>query len=290
MANGRDTLRLVTLSPGGRPVQVLDLNDATNYWRDRDAGFVYTPPPATQQVARTGRRYGGGRVVGESHDNGTVAWTAYVRGTTVTTAAQRVEQLLDEINDTARGRYVEWAPDGLSSSFMEIAGPGTWANAVYDPLQLSQAFGMRVQLSFPVLPLVQWAPMTISDDFSATSNADYTFDGATSADVAISGSSYLLPVVGAALTVERRARHTIRGYQLLEGQATVQTTPNATITNYKAGVVLRAANETNYIEVYVDDNGTNSRLRVDVVLGGIRTNRSTTNLGARTRSSAATGY
>ncbi len=29
----RDTLRLVTLSDGGRPVPVLDLNDADGYWR-----------------------------------------------------------------------------------------------------------------------------------------------------------------------------------------------------------------------------------------------------------------
>jgi hypothetical protein len=222
MANGRDTLRLVTLSTGGRPVEVLDLNDANQYWRDRDAGFTYTPPPATQQVARTGRRYGGGRVVGESHDNATVAWTAYVRGTTVTSAAQRVEQLLDEINDAARGRYVEWAPDGLSSSFMEIAGPGTWL-AVYDPLQLSQAFGMRVQITFPVLPLVRWAPMTIGDDFSVNSLSDYTFDSLASSDVSVSSGN--LYAAGGSLTSERRVRHTARGYDLLEGRRLSRARP-----------------------------------------------------------------
>jgi hypothetical protein len=284
MANGRDTLRLVTLSTGGRPVEVLDLNDANQYWRDRDAGFTYTPPPATQQVARTGRRYGGGRVVGESHDNATVAWTAYVRGTTVTSAAQRVEQLLDEINDAARGRYVEWAPDGLSSSFMEIAGPGTWL-AVYDPLQLSQAFGMRVQITFPVLPLVRWAPMTIGDDFSVNSLSDYTFDSLASSDVSVSSGN--LYAAGGSLTSERRVRHTARGYDLLEGQATVKSTPSTTITGYKIGVILRARDASNYVEVYVDDNGTNSRLRIDVVQAGSRTNRASTNLAARLSSGTA---
>src|SRR5437868_15358299 len=113
MANGRDTLRIVTLSAGGRPIQVLDLNDATGYWRDRDAGLTYTPPAATSQVSRTGLRFGGAQVVGETHDNGLISWTAYVRGSTVTQATQRVETLLKEINESARGRRVEWAPDGI---------------------------------------------------------------------------------------------------------------------------------------------------------------------------------
>jgi hypothetical protein len=42
-------------------------------------------------------------------------------------------------------------------------------------------------------------------------------------------------------------------------------------------VILRASPHT-YVEVYVDDNGTNSRLRIDVVIAGVRTNRATTNL------------
>jgi hypothetical protein len=40
--------------------------------------------------------------------------------------------------------------------------------------------------------------------------------------------------------------------------------------------------------VYVDDNGTNSRLRIDVIVAGVRTNRASTNLAARLVS--ATGF
>jgi hypothetical protein len=115
---------------------------------------------------------------------------------------------------------------------------------------------------------------------------DYTFDASTSADVNVSGGK-IIPVVGAALTAERGARHTARGYDLLEGQATVKSTPVTTITSYKFGVRLRASAATTYIEVYVDDNGTNSRLRIDVVIAGVRTNRATTNLAVRLPTSTA---
>jgi hypothetical protein len=283
MATGRDTLRIVTLSAGGRPVQVLDLNDASGYWRDREAGFQFTPAAVSQQVSRRAQRFGGGRVVGEIHDNGSIGWTAYVRGSTVAECSQRAEALISQIHETARGRYLEWAPDTLSSSFLELAGPGSWTPS-YDPLMLSQSQAMKVQISFPVLPLVRWAPMTIGDTFDESTLGDYTFDAATSADVTLTGVGSLQPVVGAALTSERRTRHTTRGYPLFEGQATLQSTPGTTITGYKAAVVLRGSNSTNYVEVYVDDNGTNSRLRTDVILGGTRTNRSSSNLAARVSS------
>jgi hypothetical protein len=274
-----DTLRVVTFSAGGRPILVRDLNDITGYFRDRDAGTTFTPAQAATQYSRRAKRYGGARAVGQTHDNAALAWTAYVRGSSVTQAAQRVEQLLVDIENAARGRYIEFAPEGVASSYAEIAGPGSWA-PTYQPREFADAQAMRVQLTFPVLPLVQWARMTVIDPFDVDSEADYTYDAGTTADTAVTGGA-MTPVVGAALTAERRARHTARGYDLLEGQATLKATPVTTITSFKAGVLQRATSASNYIEVYVDDNGTNSRLRVDVVIAGVRTNRSSTNLAAR---------
>ena len=59
-----DVLRIVTFSEGGRPVVVLDLDDdGVTYTRLKDT-FKFTPAPPTQQTSLSGRRYGGGRVVG----------------------------------------------------------------------------------------------------------------------------------------------------------------------------------------------------------------------------------
>lgn len=278
-----DVLRVVTFSTGGRPIETLNLNSApgavTAYFRDRDGGFQFVPAASSVQYSKRARRFGGGRAVGETHDNGSIGWTVYVRGTTLLAATQNVEALLQTISDEARGRYVEWAPEGGQSSFMEIAGPGTW-NPVYNPVEFVQTNAMRVQLTFPIFPLVQWVKPTINDPFDVNSLADYTFDSATSADVTITAGT-LLGVTGAALSVERRARHTIRGYDTLEGQASVALHLGGTLSGIKAGVLLRATSALNYIEVYIDDNGTNSRLRIDVIIAGARTNRATTNLAVR---------
>lgn len=91
---------------------------------------------------------------------------------------------------------------------------------------------------------------------------------------------------GGTYTDERRARHTARGYTYLDHQVSLKATPGATITSYKAGVLLRAAAAT-YLEVYADDNGTNSRLRIDKIVASVRTNLASTNLGARVSNGTA---
>jgi hypothetical protein len=75
--------------------------------------------------------------------------------------------------------------------------------------------------------------------------------------------------------------HSARGYSWLEGQATRRFVPGATVSGFKGGVRLRCSDDENYVECYIDDTGTNSRLRIDVVVGGVRANRATTNLGIR---------
>jgi hypothetical protein len=285
-----DVLRIVRLSPGGRPIEVLNLNSdpgtVTAYFRERGT-FQFTPAVSTVQYSKKARRYGGATAVGETHDNGAIGWTAYVRGATLAAAVQNVEALIAQITETARGRFVEWYPEGGIPSYLEIAGPGTWTPA-YDPVEFVQTNAMRVQLSFPTMPLVRWAQPTITDPFDVIASiTDYTFDAATPADVVVVpdvvtiGNGQINPVVGAALSVERRARHTTRRYTYLEGQTTLRYDVGTTITGQKYGALLRATSATNYVEVYVDDNGVNSRLRIDVVIAGVRTNRATTNLAAR---------
>jgi hypothetical protein len=276
-----DVLRIVTFSAGGRPVETLNLNSSPgavpSYFRERGT-FQFAPGTPSVQYSRRARRFGGGRAVGETHDNGTVSWTAYVRGATVATAVANIEALVATINDEARGRYIEWAPEGGQSSFMEIAGPGTWAPAYEEFVQTN---AMRVQLAFPVFPLVRWAPCTVKDPFTVNSIADYTLDAGTTADLTIASGVLSGISGGTALTSERRGRHTQRGYKWKGGNtiAGLKATPD-TVTNFKAGLTLRAQANT-YIEGYVDDNGTNSRLRIDVVLAGVRTNRYTANLVSR---------
>ena len=274
-----DRRRIITMSAGGRPILELDLEVAPNYEAIGDT-FAYAPGQANAQESREPGRYGGSTTVGEQNDNGTVSWSALVRGNTPDQVAQNVEALLESANRATRGRLFEWRPDGVTySSYFRIAGPATWKPG-YSWAQFTGAGSLVVDISIPVRPLVLWDPMTIVDPFDVDSRTDYSFDASTSADVNVTGG-VMVPVVGAALTVERRARHTVRGYTTLEGQATRKYTPGSTISGFKGGVTLRGSAANTYVEVYVDDNGTNSRLRVDVVIAGVVTNRQSTNLGAR---------
>lgn len=276
-----DVLRIVTFSTGGRPIETLNLNSApgavTAYFRDRDGGFQFVPAVAAVQYSKRSRRWGGARATGATHDNGTIGWTVYVRGTTLLAATQNVEALLQAIEDEARGRYVEWAPEGGSSSYLEIAGPGTWAPA-YNPVEFVQTNAMRVQLTFPVLPLVQWSRMGVNDPFALDTTTDYTFDAMTSASIAITGGS----MQGAGiLTTERRAIYSARGYNHIEGKTEVGFTVGTTLTSFKVGVIFNRIAADTYLESYIDDTGAVSRIRIDKVVVGVRTNLVSLNLTAR---------
>lgn len=275
-----DRRRLVTMSAGGRPVLELDL-EVTDAYHAVQGTFAYAPGQQNPMASREPGRFGGQVVVGEQNDNGTASWQALVKGSTEDQAAANIEALLGVANRSSQGRLLEWRPDGSSfSSYFRVAGPGAW-RPMYKWAQWEGAQSMVVEVSFPVRPLVLWDPMTIVDPFDVDSLvADYTADAGL-ANTAVSGGAV---TASGTLTAERRVRHTVRGYPLLEGQATVRTSPGATIAGYKAGVLLRASAADTYVEVYVDDNGTNSRLRIDVVIGGTRTNRASTNLAARINS------
>lgn len=271
-----DVLRIVTLSPGGRPIVTMNLDDGATYIRLRDT-FKFTPAAATQQTSNSARRYGGSRIVGESHDNGSVSWNMLVKGTTQDNAAVAVEAVLAAIGATATGRLLEWRPDSLTtshSSYMRIMGPGTYEPG-YRWAEWQGAAAMPVTVTFPVAPLVEWAPMNIWDDFSVNSITDYTFDALTAADTPIAGGTLTATTL---LTTERRARHVSRGYDMLDVEAMIRFVPGATISGFKAGVILRAISATTYLEFYVDDNGTNSRLRIDKVIAGVRTNLASVNV------------
>jgi hypothetical protein len=269
-----DVFQIVDRHPGGQVRPLFDLNTGVGYYRERDS-FVFTPGAGTAQQSRSARRYGGSRTVGMTHDNGTIAWTAVVRGETQMELAQRVETLLSEIEEESYDRWIEWRPPGIAySSFLGLAGPGSWQPR-YQWREWAGSGFTKVEVSFPVRPLVEWDPMQVSDAFDVNFLDRYTFDSGN-ATMFTHGTGQFTP--NANLTTERRVRWMDHGYQTLEGMAQITTEPTGAFNGYKMGVILRASAANTYIEVYQDDNGTNTRLRIDVVIAGTRTNRFTTNV------------
>jgi len=151
----------------------------------------------------------------------------------------------------------------------------------------------QVQIVATCRPYALMDPMDLEDNFSTDTfgvagkynngGADWTADAGALANCAISGGA----LNGSAnLSTENRFIHT--GTQHAAGDTEVMTrsTVGSTISSQKNGVIVKRVDSSNYIEVYVDDNGVNSRIRIDVIIAGARTNVASTNLAARIISGA----
>lgn len=155
---------------------------------------------------------------------------------------------------------------------------GDWGSQEFDSRNAT-----RPALTFTCAPYLLGAPMDVSDDFTTDNvtagDLNYTADaGVIATDLQVTGGR----LVGAGtLSTERRLIHVGTGYTIGDHEATIQFAPGSTITNFKTGVVLKRIDASNYLECYIDDNGTNSRIRIDKVVAASRTNLSTANLGAR---------
>jgi hypothetical protein len=278
-----ELLRLVTLDVGGRPSVLLDLNDMTTTAIVRDS-FTVTAGGKQQIMSSSDRRYGGSRQVAETTDNAQVSWSALVKGASADACIASVEQLLALAEANPAGLLLEWRPDGASQSALyEVRGTASWSPR-YQWVQFAGAQSMVFDLSIPVASLARGLPLDILDVFAVDTRVDYTYDSGASANEEVAGGELK---AAANVNTENRAIHSARGYSYGDNQQTIEAIPGATIAGWKSGVVLKRTAATTYLEVYVDDEGTNSRLRIDKVIAGVRTNLASTNLPARVKNATA---
>lgn len=131
-------------------------------------------------------------------------------------------------------------------------------------------------------PFADGDAMEIYDSFSANTIGQglWTFDAGTSADFAIAGG--LLTPVSGHLNVAGRliAGHSGYAYGDVEARCGFYF-PLAANPGMLAGVILKRIDASNYVRVYLSDNGATSFLNVDLVVAGVATNFATA-LGVRT--------
>jgi hypothetical protein len=162
------------------------------------------------------------------------------------------------------------------------------------PISLTDADGITWLMGRPTVTLeMECAPyfrypwqVNITDTFAfnTIANGDYTFDAGGAANVA-AGTGFLDAVLN--LATENRLLHTASPYELSNARVSMKHTLGTTLASYKAGVILKRSDALNYIEAYVDDTGAASRLRVDQITAGVRTNLTST---ALTRMTVSTNY
>lgn len=269
--------RLGAFSNTGRFATTLDIAAADDSYMPIRDTFKVTPAAQTDVMVKTYRRYGGSRRVAEIHDNGQMETSLYIHGVSQNDCLVKLDALLAIMEDARTQNYWEWRPDGVTySTYFEMRGTA-W-DPQYRWVEFKMGAAMKVTIVANIAPLGLGDPLDIYDDYSVDSIADYTFDAGGAGNVSITGG---VMTAVANLTTENIARHTARGYTFLDHQETRKFTPGATITGFKGAAILRGVAATTRLEAYVDDDGANSRLRIDKVIAGARTNLVSANLGAR---------
>ena len=170
------------------------------------------------------------------------------------------------------------------------AGSLTYSvNLIVEDIQVSEwwsssaetLFYHDLSLQFTCQQYAEMDSMDIYDPFSTDTfgtggkyndgGADWTFD-AQSGGTAVSGGKI---VCSSSLTTERRLYHSGSPYTPIDCQATARFVCGSVVSGFKVGVAKRVDSD-DYIEVYVDDTGAASRLRIDTIESGARTNRAST--------------
>jgi hypothetical protein len=159
-----DRSRIVTLDASGTSTTVKDFNDLANYYTRRDT-FQIRPGAAKAVMAERQRRYGGSGAVAETADNGSIAWTAVVKGATADAALARAEEIFATLRAPRRDLYFEWLQGGgtgaTQRTFYEIRGPANLA-VTYSSTMFNDAKAWLVDVEIPVAPLALAPPTTIT--------------------------------------------------------------------------------------------------------------------------------
>lgn len=204
----------------------------------------------------------------------------------------------EKINAKGGGELAYRSESGTYVNYFRIAYAQVMQTS---PLMEYDTFKrMRVTLSMTVNPIGMSAPMDIYDNFSRNTmstsgkynigGSDWTAIAGSLSNVAIASSvtafNYVLDAVNN-LTTENVFIHTGTANQYCDVSVQIKHTLGTTLSGYKAGVVLRYIDASNYLEAYVDDDGASSRIRIDKIVAGVRTNMAST---ALTRLVVSTTY
>jgi hypothetical protein len=176
-----------------------------------------------------------------------------------------------------RGGLVAFRPTGATrTAYLRVLVGGVtigeWG------AQEDQVNVVRPLVTFTVAPLIEGDPMDYTESFDdpASWQSDFTVVSGSRSDYSLLDGGL---VANANLATELRVVLTGPGYQLPDLEVRARFTPRG--AQVKGGVLLAVMNNTTYIECYADDTGSVSRLRIDVIINGVRTNRASTNVSPR---------
>lgn len=218
MAIVTEPFRLVTFTPGGRVQVLYDFNDGASTCR-LDGTFQFTPAARQLRWSQDPSAYGGQLLAGAGgHDNATLAATIAVRASGHNTAAGLIEDLLAWADARAHvsGLWIEWRPMMLPwATYSPVRGPAT-VQPAYNTRAWTFASYATFAVSWPVAPLLEGAPMNVTDDFQDGTLDEWTLDDNSGAARAFVDVPTGAPGLGLEASTAGMVsmRHTSRGYDL----------------------------------------------------------------------------
>lgn len=263
-----DRLRLGTFDTANRFVPSLDLNNAdpvtsVGYAFVRDT-LKFNPAAPQQTMARTERRWGGSRVVGETHDNGSIEAEWYVKGTGRDDTVTRAEALQAALTSEDPYRYIEFRPDGATRSvYFDVRGPGQ-PETLWRWLEWQATSPGLIHLRgvLPCAPLALGDHLDVYDDFSVDRIATGEWIAGTGAlsDWSVTGGQLQVSATGTRAIIN--AKH---GYPLQDTQETWKVTiGSGTAVSVRAAIKwLDSSNH-----VWVGFDGPGAVLRAGRTVGG----------------------
>lgn len=215
----------------------------------------------------------------------TYALTVMVKGSSQSVLNTRLRALyeaLEAVNLSGGGRLKIGTASLTNTVDLDVVSVTATGDAWSKLAHTANAHA--VPLQFVCRPYTLASPSDISDGFGAdtftTSGAGYNVSGVDW--TAVTGTFASSPISGgvvtaaSALTTERLFTHTGTGNTYNHARVGIKATVGTTLTSFKAGVIIKYVDASNYLEAYMDDTGAASRLRIDVVIAGVRTNISST--------------
>lgn len=216
-------------------------------------------------------------------DNRQVAFTFTGSGADKDEMAGLLSQLAAAVDRCRRfGGQITFREHGQSVRQHFEVLVGEVAIAEWGTQEIELRDTIRPAVVATVEPYVYGDPMDWSDDFQTDLLAtEYAVQAGAASNLTVASGL----VSGAVnLSTENRVVLTGPAYQMGDHQASIDLSPGATLSGLKGGVLLKwyeQSGDETFLEVYLDDTGSASRLRIDKVVAGARSNLATTNLSTR---------
>jgi hypothetical protein len=227
-----DRLRIVQERWPRRPVVVYDLSTATVF--PQRGSFKITPGKAAPIMVDQGGRYGGSTVADERLSNGSVSVSLIVLGSSADNTLDIASEVVRQVSEPPRGRWLEWRPDGAGQSiYFELRGSAGW-DAGYDWAPFAGAGALTLPLTWNV------APVALGDHADAVDL--FESDTLTSGDWAVDAGGGTLSVVAGELVPSsvalKRLRYVANGYTWRNGWSMIRWRAGSSVASYDVAVGL----------------------------------------------------